>query len=65
LADPALQRAKYPSLHEDADYEAYIRAQVAAELQQKVKQVEILESPTTMRVSGDSVPESHHNLRAT
>jgi hypothetical protein len=65
LAYPAIQRAKYPSLHEDDDYEAYIRAQVAAELQQKVKYVEILENPTTMRVSGDSVPESDNNLRET
>ena len=54
LASPLIQREKYPSLHIDDAYEARIRAQVAAELQQKVGSVETIENPTSIRVDGDS-----------
>ncbi len=39
LANPTIQREKYPSLHSNDAYEAHIRALVAAELVEKMKQV--------------------------
>jgi hypothetical protein len=57
IASPLIHREKYPSLHIDDAYESNIRSQVAAELQQKVRMTEIIESPASMRVGGDSDPE--------
>ena len=52
LANPTIQRDKYPSLHTDDAYEDHIRALVAAELVEKMKQVETIENPASMLVSG-------------
>ena len=53
LANPTIQRDKYPSLHSNDAYEAHIRALVAAELMEKMKQVETIENPASMRVGDD------------
>ena len=53
LANPTIQRDKYPSLHTGDAHEDYIRALVAAELVEKMKQVETIENPVFMRASGD------------
>ncbi len=53
LASPTIQREKYPSLHTGDAYEAHIRALVAAELLEKMKQVETIENPASMRVADD------------
>ena len=52
LAKPMIERQKYPSLHANDDWEAQLRALVAAELAEKVRTVEIIENPATARVSG-------------
>ena len=54
LAAPMIDREKYPSMHTHDAYEAHIRSQVAAELQQKIKHMETIENPASMRASGDS-----------
>jgi len=53
LAKPTIERDKYPSLHINDAYEAHIRALVADELVDKMQQVETIENPASMRVSGD------------
>jgi hypothetical protein len=53
LASPTIERDKYPSLHTNDAYEAHIRALVATELVDKMQQVETIENPASMRVSGD------------
>jgi len=53
LAKPTIERDKYPSLHTNDAYEAHIRALVATELVDKMQQVETIENPASMRVSGD------------
>ena len=53
LANPTIQRDKYPSLHSKDAYEDHIRALVAAELVEKMKQVETIENPASMRVADD------------
>lgn len=53
LANPTIQRDKYPSLHARDAYEDHIRALVAAELVEKMKQVETIENPASMRVADD------------
>ena len=53
LANPTIQRDKYPSLRTYDAHEDQIRALVAAELLEKIKQVETIENPASMRVSGD------------
>ena len=53
LASPTIQRDKYPSLHTGDGYEDRIRALVAAELVKKMKQVETIENPASMRVADD------------
>lgn len=57
IASPLIQRAKHPELHLDDGYTAYIRQQVATELQQKVRTPETIENPATTRASGGSDPE--------
>ena len=52
LANPTIQRDKYPSLHTGDAYEDHIRALVAAELVEKMKQVQTIENPASMLVSG-------------
>ena len=52
LAKPTIDREKYPSMHTNDVYEAHIRALVAAELMEKIKQVETIENQASMRVSG-------------
>lgn len=58
LAKPAINRVLYPSSHANDDYEAHIRALVAAELQQKIKTPEIIENPASMRSGGESDAKS-------
>ena len=53
LAKPTIERDKYPSLHTGDAYEDHIRALVAAELVEKMKQVETIENPISMRVADD------------
>ncbi len=53
LTSPTIQRDKSPSLHTGDAYEAHIRALVAAELLEKMKQVETIENPASMRVADD------------
>jgi hypothetical protein len=57
LAQPLINRELHPSLHQNDAYEAYMRQQVATELQQKFKHVETIENPVSTRASGDSDPE--------
>ena len=52
LATPTINQQEYPSLHENDAYEAHIRALVAAELLEKIKLVETIENPASMRFSG-------------
>lgn len=53
LAKPMIDREKYPSMHTNDAYEAHIRALVATELATKIKTLETIENPASMRVSGD------------
>lgn len=53
LAKPVIDREKYPSFDDDDAYEARIRALVAAELAAKIKTLESIEKPASMRSSGD------------
>lgn len=53
LAKPMIDREKYPSMHTNDAYEAHIRALVAAELATKIKTLETIENPASMRVSED------------
>jgi hypothetical protein len=57
IAKPLIDRELHPLLHRNDAQEVYIRGQVAAELQQKIKMPETIEKPVSMRVSGDSEPE--------
>lgn len=57
IAKPLIDRERFPSAHTNDAYEAYIRAQVAAELQQKVRMPEIIDNPVSMRLSDDSDPQ--------
>ena len=57
LAKPVIHQQSYPSMHTKDAYEAHIRALVAAELLEKIKQVETIENPALARVSGDISPE--------
>lgn len=52
LAKPMIDREKYPSMHTNDAYEAHIRALVASELTTKVKTLETIENPASMRASG-------------
>lgn len=52
LARPAIDRRKYPALHENDAWEARIRASVAQELEEKVRKVETIENPATTRAGG-------------
>ena len=54
LAKPAIDRMEYPSLHRNDDLKDHIRALVAAEMQGKVKPLETIENPITMRLTDDS-----------
>ena len=53
LAKPMIDREKYPSMHTNDAYEAHIRASVASELATKIKTLETIENPASMRASGD------------
>lgn len=53
LAKPTIERETYPSLHTNDAYEAHIRALVATELLEKMKQVETIENQATMRLTDD------------
>ena len=61
LAQPLINRELHPSLHQNDAYEAYMRQQIATELQQKFKHIETIENPASMRASGDSDPENDRN----
>ena len=54
LARPLIEREKYPSLHADDEWQAQIRALVAAELAEKVRMPETIENAATARLSDDS-----------
>jgi hypothetical protein len=51
LAKPLIHEQTYPSLHTKDAFETHIRALVAIELAEKIKLVETIESPASMRVS--------------
>ncbi len=51
LAKPLIHQHTYPSLHSNDAFETHIRALVAIELAEKIKPVETIENPATMRVS--------------
>ena len=53
LAKPMIDREKYPSMHTNDAYEAHIRALVATELATKIKILETIENPASMRASDD------------
>ena len=53
LAKPMIDREKYPSMHTNDAYEAHIRALVASELATKIKTLETIENPASMRASDD------------
>ena len=55
LAKPMIDREKYPSMHTNDAYEAHIRALVATELATKIKTLETIENPASMRASDDIV----------
>src|ERR1035437_1341211 len=52
LTHDAYMRAAYPG--DNVEYKADIRAQLTAELQQKIRMMETIENPASMRVSGES-----------
>ncbi len=54
LASPIISRAKYPSLHENDDWERGVKSAIAAELAQKLPIQETRETPATARYSSDS-----------
>jgi hypothetical protein len=54
LAKPIIGRARYPSLHEDDDFEESIHAAIAAELAEKLPAPESTAKPATTRDSGES-----------
>ena len=54
LAKPAIERILYPSINQNDDLKAHIRALVAAEIQDKVKPLETIENPITMRITDES-----------
>ncbi|MER2539872.1 MAG: hypothetical protein ABTQ26_11590 [Azonexus sp.] len=54
LAKPIIDRAKYPSLHENDAWEQGIKSAVAAELAQKLPEPITIETSATARNSGDS-----------
>ena len=53
LAKPTIDREKYPSLYTNDAYEAHIRSLVATELATKIKTLETIENPASMRFSDD------------
>jgi hypothetical protein len=53
LAEPLIDRAMFPSMHADDDLQARIRALVAAELADKVRVPEAIESRTVASFLGD------------
>ena len=53
LARPLINQHSFPSLHTNDAYEAHIRSLVAAELAEKMKQVQTIENPASMRVADD------------
>jgi hypothetical protein len=59
LAHDAYMAAVHPG--SNVEYKAHIRAQLTAEMQQKIKQVETIENTAPMRVSGDGTPETTGN----
>lgn len=54
LARPLIDREKYPSLHTNDEWQAQIRALVAAELADKVRMPETIENPATARLTNES-----------
>lgn len=57
LASREIERHKYPSLHENHDLEDQIRALVAAELAEKVRDVESAQKPATAGLGGPTAAE--------
>lgn len=54
LAKPIINRALYPSLHENDDWEQGVKAAIAAELAQKLPVPIASATPAAARISGDS-----------
>ena len=54
LAKHAMHRMEYPSMHRNDELNDHIRALVAAEMQEKIKPMETIENPVTMRLADDS-----------
>ncbi len=54
LAKPAIHRMEYPSLHRRDDLNDHIRALVAAEMERKIKPLEIIGNPITTKLVDDS-----------
>jgi hypothetical protein len=54
LAKPLIDRQKYPSMHANDGWEAQIRALVAAELVDKVRAAETIETPAIARLPDES-----------
>lgn len=54
LAKPEIERQKYPNMHVNDGWEDQIRTLVAAELANKVKTPETIESPALARLCGPS-----------
>lgn len=55
LAKPIINRARFPSLHEDDDFEASVRAVIASELAQKLPVHENSGTPAPVRNTADSL----------
>ena len=57
LAAPAIQRHKYPDHGGKEDFENGIRALIAAELAEKMRNMETVENPAMARLSGPSATQ--------
>ena len=58
LAKPMIDRHKFPGLHQHDDFTDNVKALYAVELQQKIKQVQIIKNLAPARLGGDSTAEN-------
>ena len=58
LAKRTIDSALYPALHQNDGYTDNIKALYAAELNEKIKQVQTIENPAPARPGGDSEAEN-------
>ena len=61
LAKPMIDRHKFPSLHQHDDWDANVKAVLAVELQQKIKQLQTIENPEPARPGAD--PEAEKSAK--